>query len=333
MSEPWVQQNKPKNRFVIVFLLSIVYGLLISNIRLLDVIYLGEELIDRFALVSLSIAHILLFMSLFGTNERARNAFLALGSVSLAYTAFPIFPDFYSGGEISKFFGTDAWSIAVLQVLGLILFVSALILGRRGFKVLRDHVRLFFSSLTQIGNRVIGLVLLLGLALLFAGIVYDLADSFSRANQEEIEYSRYFYDQFQLILFSVLSFIVAFFGIALLSPMLVKLVKGLKAWWQITTDFSITKYLTRRISASFFTFTYYLSAALITLILPAYIFVYLDLGSVITFIGYLGAILVYPIALAFALAFWILLVVTLRLIYEITNAIIHVAENTTRDNI
>jgi hypothetical protein len=171
-------------------------------------------------------------------------------------------------------------------------------------------------------------VLLLGIVALFVGLIYDVASSFN-VGQEELEYSRYFYDQVQLILFSILALLISFFGSALLSPMLVRLVKGFKSWWSVTIDFSINQYLTRRIAAAFFTLVFYSSLVVIALVGPIAIFVGLELADSITFIGYLGSILIFPIGLLISLIFWVLIVVVVRLVYEVTNAVIHIAENTT----
>lgn len=106
-------------------------------------------------------------------------------------------------------------------------------------------------------------------------------------------------------------------------------------WLTYLRDFSIETYITRKISGGIYQISYVVLAGCASVI-PVYRNIgFLD--SIIAgefFIGKLGILIplfTFPIYLLAAAVAWFLAMAVLRLVFEFSNAIIHIAQNTTKD--
>jgi hypothetical protein len=118
--------------------------------------------------------------------------------------------------------------------------------------------------------------------------------------------------------------------LAFLHPVLTKWIEVALNWNRELRDFTFKTYLTRRIASALYGFTYIFFAGGIGLVLPVYSYEYFNIADYLTGVGFLGPIFVFPLGVALGLLVWFLVMLVIRLTYEFTNAIIHIAENTSK---
>lgn len=257
-----------------------------------------------------------------------KSVFLLLGAIGSLYGGLPwTLRIFEFNGDFYRFTNTDYWHILTLTLLTLIVSVALIVLtwSKRDYAI--QGVRNFLKSSYTGNHRVLGVLMLVPLIVFLA---MNLREIWQSLFEKYTSLGDYLYSEILLIAQNTSYFLIALCGFAFLQPVLAKWITVAYEWNSALSDFSLKTYLTRKISSALYGLTYVLVTAIVGIGVPVYGYQSLYLRDYFTGIGFLGPIAVFPIAVLVAIVIWFLVVLLIRLTYEFANAIIHIAENTTR---
>lgn len=269
----------------------------------------------------------LLFAS-FVKKDSQRSVFLTLGSISAIYTGFPWLPRLFEfNGDFYKFTNTDYWHILTLTLLTLISSIFLIVLSWSKTSFAINHVKTLIKSTYSGSQKILSILLVLPVLILLCYLVYDFWQSLF---ENYISFGDYLYYEILMLAEYVAYFLVALCGLAFLQPVLIKWISIARTWNAALSDFSLKTYLTRKISTALYGLTYVSVSAVIGLAVPVFAYETLSLRELFTGIGFLGPIAFFPIGALLGLVVWFLVILLIRLTYEFANAIIHIAENTSK---
>ena len=289
-----------------------------------DQISLGNfSLSGYFVLIYLS-----LFFAAFVKKSEQRNVLVILGAILATYAGLPWTNRIFEfRGEFYRITNTDYWHILVLTLLTLFACIFLVIAAWETRSLAINYVKRFIEAIYKGNHKVLTIVMVLSLLVLVAVLLKEVWESMF------LDYEvlgDYLYSEVLLFVQNISIFVAAFIGFAFLHPVLTKWIDIALKWNSELRDFSFKTYLTRRIATALYGFTYVFLAGGVGLVLPVYAYDYFSFAEVLTGVGFLGPIFVFPLGVAIGLVAWFLIMLVIRLTYEFTNAIIHIAENTSK---
>ena len=260
------------------------------------------------------------------TDQRA--ALLTLASITAIFSALPwTLRIFEFRGDFYRITNTDYWHILALTLLTTITCLFVVALAAPYSKFATENVLAFFKSIVSGEHKVLTLILIIPIVILFFSQIVTFIQTFF------VDYSSigdYLYQELTLLIENVATVAIATLGFAYLRPVLVNWLNSALSWMKYLNDFSLGKYLTRRISSALYGVSYVFLTAVIGLGIPVYLYDSIYMQDYLGWLGYLGPILFFPIAALFAGGVWFLSILIIRLSFEFANAIIHIAENTSK---
>jgi hypothetical protein len=290
---------------------------------------MGQAILGYSGLTGILIfTYICLLFAVTAKQSAQRQVFLLLGALGALYGGLPwTLRIFEFNGDFYKFTNTDYWHILTLTLLTLIASIVLILTAwsKRDFAV--HSVHNFLKSSYTGNHRVLGVLMIIPVIVFLAMNLWEIWQSLF---EKYISFGDYFYSEILLIAENASRFLIALCGFAFLQPVLSKWITVAYEWNSALSDFSLRTYLTRKISSALYGLTYVLITAVVGIGVPVYGYQSLYLRDYFTGIGFLGPIAVFPIAVLVAIVIWFLVVLLIRLTYEFTNAIIHIAENTTK---
>lgn len=273
--------------------------------------------------------YLCLLFATFVKKRDQRSVFLILGAISGLYGGFPWTSGIFGvSGQFYKYTDTKYWHILTLTLLTLIVSVILIVLTWSKFEFASRSIKNLVKSTYSGTAKVLSTVMVLPLVILFAGQIYEIWPTLLESYRTT---GNYFYGEVLLIVQNIAFFFVALCGFAFLQPVVVKWISVAKEWNEALSDFSLKTYLTRKISSALYSLSYVLVTGVIGIGIPVYAYESLNLSDYFyEGIGFLGPIVFFPVGVLIAIVAWFLFVLSIRLIYEFANAIIHIAENTTK---
>ncbi len=289
-----------------------------------DQISLGNySLSGYFVLIYVS-----LFFAAFVKKTEQRNVLIILGAIVGTYAGLPWTNRIFEfRGDFYKITNTDYWHILVLTLLTLFACIFLVIAAWETRSLAINYAKRFIQATYKGNHKVLSIAMVLSLLVLVAVLVKELWESLFL---DYVVLGDYLYSEVLLFVQNISIFIGAFIGFAFLHPVLTKWIDIALKWNSELRDFTFKTYLTRRIATALYGFTYVSLAAGVGLILPVYGYEYFGFADSLTGVGFLGPIFVFPLGVAIGLVVWFLIMLVIRLTYEFANAIIHIAENTTK---
>lgn len=289
-----------------------------------DQISLGNySLSGYFVLIYLS-----LFFAAFVKNSEQRKVLVILAAIPATYAGLPWTNRIFEfRGEFYRLTNTDYWHILVLTLLTLFACIFIVISAWETKSLAITYVKKFIEATYKGNHKVVTIAMTLLLPVLAFVLLKEIWESLF------LDYTvlgDYLYSVLLLVVQNISIFFAAFIGFAFLHPVLTKWIEIALKWNSELRDFSFKTYLTRRIASALYGFTFVFLAGGVGLVLPVYSYEYFGFADVLTGVGFLGPIFIFPLGVAIGLVAWFLIMLVIRLTYEFTNAIIHIAENTTK---
>lgn len=289
-----------------------------------DQISLGNySLSGYFVLIYLS-----LFFAAFVKNSEQRKVLVILAAIPATYAGLPWTNRIFEfRGEFYRLTNTDYWHILVLTLLTLFACIFIVISAWETKSLAITYVKKFIEATYKGNHKVVTIAMTLLLPVLAFVLLKEIWESLF------LDYTvlgDYLYSVLLLVVQNISIFFAAFIGFAFLHPVLTKWIEIALKWNSELRDFSFKTYLTRRIASALYGFTFVFLAGGVGLVLPVYAYEYFGFADVLTGVGFLGPIFIFPLGVAIGLVAWFLIMLVIRLTYEFTNAIIHIAENTTK---
>lgn len=287
---------------------------------------------------SLLFSYVLLMFAASIDGEARKIPLVVIGSLGLLLGALPTgIRIFEFQGDFYKFANNDYWHILSLILVTFIVSVLLIMLSREYFKKAINQV-LYFVKSTYVGtNKILSALLLLSVIVLAIAQIKKIWDLISGGFRLRRSFTSgyasigdYLYSLIYQIAESFLYVSIALVGLAFLLPVLAKWIQLALNWNEVLKDFSMNTYLTRKISSVLYSISYVSISASIGIALPVYGYDFLEIREYFFGLGFLGPIFTFPLFAAIGLLVWFVVLLVLRLMYEVTNAIIHIAENTSR---
>ncbi len=276
----------------------------------------------------LILIYLSLFFAAFVKKTDQRNVLIILGAIPAAYAGLPWTNRIFEfRGEFYRITNTDYWHILTLTLLTLFVCILLVMAAWETKSLAITYVKRLIEATYKGNHKVLTIAMVTSLLVLLAALLKELWESIF------LDYEvlgDYLYSEVLLFVQNISIFFLAFLGFAFLHPVITKWIEIALSWSRELRDFSFKTYLTRRIASALYGFTYVFLAGGIGLVLPVYSYQYLNFAEYLTGIGFLGPILIFPLGVALALLVWFLVMLVIRLTYEFTNAIIHIAENTSK---
>lgn len=272
--------------------------------------------------------YLCLFFAAFVKKSEQRNVLVILGAILATYAGLPWTSRIFEyRGDFYRLTNTDYWHILVLTLLTLFVSIFLVIAGWETRNIAISYVKRFIEATYKGKHKVLSVAMVLAVLVLIAVLLKEIWESLF-LNYDSL--GDYLYSEFLLLVQNVSISLAAFIGFAFLHPVLTKWIEIALNWNSELRDFSFKTYLTRRIASALYGFTYVFLAGGIGLVLPVYAYEYFGFSDFLSGIGFLGPILVFPLGVAIGLVAWFFVMLVIRLTYEFTNAIIHIAENTSK---
>jgi hypothetical protein len=272
--------------------------------------------------------YLCLFFAAFVKKAEQRNVLIILGAIPAVYAGLPWTNRIFEyRGDFYKLTNTDYWHILTLTLLTLFACIFLAIAGWETKNLAINYVKRFIEATYKGNHKVLSIAMVLSVLVLVAVLLKELWESLF------LDYEvlgDYLYSEVLLLVQNVSLSFVAFVGFAFLHPVLTKWIDVALNWNRELRDFSFKTYLTRRIATALYGFTYVFLAGGIGLVLPVYAYEYFSFADLLSGVGFLGPIFVFPLGVAVGLVAWFFVMLVIRLTYEFTNAIIHIAENTSK---
>lgn len=272
--------------------------------------------------------YLCLLFAAFVKKSDQRNVLIILAALPATYAGLPWTNRIFEyRGDFYKITNTDYWHILVLTLLTLFVSLYLLIAGWETKAFAISYAKRFIQAIYKGNYKVLTIVMMIPVLVLLAVLLKELWESLF------LDYTvlgDYIYSELLLLVQNVSTFFLAFLGFAFLHPLITKGVEVAHSWNSELRDFSFKTYLTRRIASALYGFTYISLAGVIGLSIPVYTYEYFNFAEYLTAVGFLGPIFIFPFGVLVALAIWFLIMLIIRLTYEFTNAIIHIAENTSK---
>lgn len=276
----------------------------------------------------LILIYLSLFFAAFVKNSEQRNVLIILGAIPATYAGLPWTNRIFEfRGEFYKITNTDYWHILVLTLLTLFACIFLVIAAWEKKSLATNYLKRFIEATYKGKYKVLTIAMILSLLVLGAVLLKEIWESLFLDYQV---LGDYLYSEFLLLVQNISIFFAALLGFSFLHPVLTKWIDIALKWNTELRDFSFKTYLTRRIATALYGFTFVFLAGGVGLVLPVYSYEYFGFADVLTGVGFLGPIFTFPLGVAIGLVAWFLVMLVIRLTYEFTNAIIHIAENTSK---
>lgn len=267
-----------------------------------------------------------LFFAAFVKKPEQRNVLIILAAIPAVYAGLPWTNRIFEyRGDFYRVTNTDYWHILTLTLLTLLACIFLVIASWETKNLAIDYVKRFIEATYKGNHKVLSIAMVLSVLLLVMVLLKELWESLF------LDYEvlgDYLYAEVLLLVQNISVSLAAFVGFAFLHPVLTKWIDVALNWNRELRDFSFKTYLTRRIATALYGFTYVFLAGGIGLALPVYAYEYFSFADLLSGVGFLGPIFVFPLGVAVGLVAWFFVMLVIRLTYEFTNAIIHIAENT-----
>lgn len=289
----------------------------------------GGEFVSNYDVMSfLVFTYICLLFAAFIKNIQTRQALINLSFFSAVFALLPLTQQlFVVKGRFYRYTNEDYWHILTLTLLGMFLLAALFLLAKDHFHEMTSDVREHLLSPIKGQHKIIGALLSAPLYVLLVGLVIRFIPNLY------VDYpflSDYIYQLVRLAFEYVTFFAIATLGLTYAKHSIINWLGVAKSWLQYLSDFSMTTYLTRRISSVLYGFSYIALFGIIGLLVPFFLYDGLLMGDIFRGIGYLGPIAFFPVSALVAGIVWFFSILIIRLVYEFSNAIIHIAENTTQ---
>ncbi len=289
-----------------------------------DAVELGDYNLSGF----LALTYVSLLFAAFVKISEKRNVLIIFSALPAIYSGLPWTNRIFEfRGDFYRVTNTDYWHILTLTLLTLFASIYLVIAAWETRTLAHSYIKRFIESIYRGNHKILAIAMFIPVLILLAILLKQLWESLF------LDYEvlgDYLYSEFLLLFQNTSIFLIAFVGFAFLNPVLTNWIDIALKWTRELGDFSFKTYLTRRIASALYAFTYILLAGLIGLIIPVYSYEYFNFSEYLTGVGFLGPMFIFPLGVLIALLTWFLVMLIIRLTYEFTNAIIHIAENTSK---
>lgn len=280
------------------------------------------------AVVAYFVAYLSLFYAMATSNLQIRSKLFSVASLPLIWAALP--------------YSVRAFKVNIVTfddfVLTLLLIIMGITSGWLATSTFSDAIKgikdLYLQALKgqhKVTSLILAIIPIYITVVLFNAYIPILLPSY----KEIAKGSDYTYlcisDGLLVIALVFVSLLIASY----VRPYFDNLSSHISNWLSYLRDFSIETYITRKISGGIYKIAYVLLAGC-----AAYLPVYRNIefidsilteNAVIGKLGILIPLFTFPIYLLAAGIAWFLSMAILRLVFEFSNAIIHIAQNTTKD--
>lgn len=279
-------------------------------------------------LVAYSVAYLSLFYAIATPNLHIRSKLLSIASLPLIWASLP-----YSvrAFKVNLVFFDDFVLTVLLIVMGITSGWLATSTFSTGIKSIKELYLQAFKGEHKVTSLVLAIIPF-GVAIpLLNHYIPTLLPSYKRLERGSDYTSAYISDGLLVIASVVVSLLIVAYSRPYFDNLSTHISNGLN----YLRDFSIETYITRKISGGIYQIAYVVLAGCAALI-PVYMNDSL-LYSIIwgewdtRGLGVLILLFVYPIYLLVAAVTWFLTMAVLRLVFEFSNAIIHIAQNTAKN--
>lgn len=279
--------------------------------------------------VAYSVAYLSLFYAMVTPNLHIRNKLLSIASLPLIWASLP-----YSvrAFKVTVVFFDDFVLTVLLIVMGITSGWLATSTFSTGIKSIKELYLQAFKGEHKVTSLVLAIIPF-GVAIpLLNHYIPTLLPSYKFILGTESDYtSAYISDGLLVIALVVVSLLIVAYSRPYFDNLSTHISNGLT----YLRDFSIETYITRKISGGIYQIAYVVLAGCAAL-MPVYInnfslYIIIDGGLDTRELGVLILLFIYPIYLLAAAVTWFLTMAVLRLVFEFSNAIIHIAQNTAKN--
>jgi hypothetical protein len=297
------------------------------------------QLIDKFnihtdsgmssvAVLVYFVAYLSLFFAMATPNLNIRRKLISIASLPLIWASLP-----YSlrAFKVKIVTFDDFVLTALLIIMGITFSWLAISTVARGVNSVKDLYVQAVKGEHKVTSFVLAIIPFCVTAALLNTYIPILLPSYSDLPKG----SDYNYSCITDGLLVIALIVASLLVVAYLRPYFDNLSTHISNWLTYLRDFSIETYITRKISALIYRISYVVLAGC-----AAYVPIYQNTGfldSIIAgefIIGKLGVLIplfTFPISLLVAGVTWFLAMAVVRLLFEFSNAIIHIAQNTTKN--
>lgn len=322
--------NKYHKLIMAVMLAVFSAGIVVQN----DLTYFNGQFImgwNQSSADALIFIYLCLLFATFLKRVDQRAALMSLAAVAALFAALPsTLRIFEFRGEYQYELGTSYSSILILTLLIFVFCALLIVIALPHLNFVKNSVETFMKSTYSGSNRIMSITFVILLLVLFLGQIFQYVQTLF-AEYENL--GDHFYSEFRLVIYNVVTFLIAVVGLSFLQPVLVGWLNSARGWVESLNDFSISTYLTRRISSALYGIIYVILTAVIGFQVPNMLYESLGMGSYFSWLGYLGNMVFFPVAALMAALLWFFSILILRLTFEFTNAIIHIAESASKNRL
>lgn len=274
----------------------------------------------------LAVSYLLLLLAALAKKSGLREQLLMLAAIAGIYPALPqdykllnIF------GSLPKEYGKYYWFWLVTAVLLLFvfwLFISHLVTH---FEKVSKAVQDLIDSIRE--RHLVAILFGLVLIVQAAFAVINFVNSFpAPGSGVDSAYATLLL----LIRYATLELLLVT-SAAFFYPVFVRWFETMKEWYRVLGDYSISTYLTRKITGVFYAIAFFMVTVAFALAGPSMTIEFTGIGDTLErHLGQLAYLVAFPFLLIVLIPFWFLALLAIRLVLEAAIALVHVAENTKR---